>query len=416
MAGKLSKNKTAQLRRSLERLYHGRFDEHAEIVSTYSGYGKSLSLDLGAYRFMREAIEILQSVDAWKAAYPPKALGDRIAWSMMQTNTLDDAVVRLLAELASDTKEFIAYAPIFGFNLVDGARMTFGKCILEAIGEQRVESEIIDRLRQHAANLDEKSRSGEIERIRKLLETHKNVPILLVPFYGSMVGAFHTVEPVAERVAAFVQFAIGMLTDENTHIIDHTGRFTGEFSTYMPVLTPEFDELGFPNVRGIPYRQQLNRDRIARLEEIGVLNLAETFIQPQWTPEKSIDAMLCRAASCFADGERAVTDLAKIVSYVSAVEVLFGKKDEAEESFCLGLAVASQSEREPFPLVYNVAKDIYEERSLATHKGLSPTLQHLARRKAVEAILKVLSLRETVRHRNDLREWVAKGVEAAKPE
>ncbi len=37
--------------------------------------------------------------------------------------------------------------------------------------------------------------------------------------------------------------------------------------------------------------------------------------------------MLCRAASSFADGERA---LAKTVSYVSAVGVLFGKEDEAE--------------------------------------------------------------------------------------
>jgi len=68
MAGELSKKRTAQLRRSLKRIYGGKREAHSEPVWTYSGYGKSLDLDLGGYRLMRDAIGILQTVEAWKAA------------------------------------------------------------------------------------------------------------------------------------------------------------------------------------------------------------------------------------------------------------------------------------------------------------------------------------------------------------
>jgi hypothetical protein len=355
---------------------------------------------------MRDAVMMIQSVEAWEATYPFNTVADRIVEALFESESVEDAISGLLNGLSADCKELLAYAPIFGFNLVDDATISFGKCVLQALGEERVESEIIGRLKQHVSNLEEPLRSKEIERFRKYLVKHQHVPILRVPYFGSTDGAEGSVCPIAERVATFMQFSIGMLTDQNTHIIDHRGRYTGEFSVLMPVMTPEYDQISFPNIRGFPNRVQIRPEDVARLEALGVLSLTSAYVEPIWAPRKSTNALLCRAISCFADGERGVTDSAKIVSYVSAMEVFFNRREAAEEAFCIGVAAATHNEHESLEEVYQLARVIYDQRSRAAHEGHTPTFAFIARRKAKESVLRIIQMRSELATKKDINEWV----------
>ncbi|MGZ3548507.1 MAG: hypothetical protein ACXWNZ_09345, partial [Vulcanimicrobiaceae bacterium] len=309
MAGNLTRKKRAELLRDLQGLREHRYTPGDDVASWYSR-GKSLRLDINGYRRLQHAAELLQSVPEWNAAYPFETLTTRIVQSLFDADTIEDSAASLLRKLTENCKSFVAYAPMFGFNLTNGATLAFGDYKLQALGEQRVESEIIGRLRQHTAGLSEPLLSQEIARFRKATSTLHNVPALTVPFYGSSDGAVKVVSPIAERVAAFVQFAIGMLTDQNTHIIDHRGRFTGEFSATMPVMTIDFDELDFPDVRGFPYRSAISPDDIEKLDGLGILSLGEAYVKGPWGSRNSISSLINRAISCFSDGERGVTNTA----------------------------------------------------------------------------------------------------------
>jgi hypothetical protein len=406
MAGGLSQAERSLLAATLKEMCERPRPEFQHVVYTWFGNGKSLDLDAEGYQKLRDAATILQSVQAWKEAYPFDTLAKRIIESLATTETYEETVAELTAKLDADCKELVAYAPIFGFNLVDGASIAFGPHILEALGDERVESEIIGRLKEHTANLDEPLRSQQVEQFRGYLAKHCNVPILRVRFHGSTDGAVEYVHPTAEAVAAFIQAAIGMLTDQNDHIIDHRGRFTGEFRAMMPVMTPTFDQISFPDVRGFPYRVSLRPEDVERLQSIGMLDLAETYVSPQWASDEAMDALLCRALGCFADGERGVTDNARIGAYVSALDVFFSERGRAKEAYAVAVATLTHGERESFEAVYDLAKVIYEQRSEATHDGYAPSLAYPARMRAKRVILQMLDMRGKLATKDDVKAWI----------
>lgn len=408
MAGRLSQNDGARLAATLNEMCERPRPEFQHVVYTWLGNSKSLDLDAEGYQKLRDAATILQSVQAWKEAYPFDTLAKRIIESLATTETYEETVADLTAKLDADCKELVAYAPIFGFNLVNGASIAFGPHLLEALGEEKVESEIIGRLKEHTAKLKEPLRSQQVEQFRSYLTKHCNVPILRVQFHGSTDGAVEFVHPTAEAVAAFIQAAIGMLTDQNDHIIDHRGRFTGEFRAMMPVMTPTFDQLSFPDVRGFPYRVSVGPNEVERLRSIGMLDLAEAYVWPQWQSDVAMDALLCRALSCFSDGERGVTDNARIVAYVSALDVFFSERGRAKEAYAVGVATLTHGEREPFEAVYDLAKAIYAQRSEATHSGYAPSLAYPARMRAKSVILQMLEMRGKLATKDDTKAWIEK--------
>jgi len=120
------------------------------------------------------------------------------------------------------------------------------------------------------------------ERYRQHLLKFPNVPILLVEFYGSVDGAREFVRPVADYVGLFIQFCIGALTDrffDNPVIVDYTGRFTGDWATFMPVMTAEYDRLGFPNLLGFHPDFSFSREDVERLRLLGVLEMGDEFLK-----------------------------------------------------------------------------------------------------------------------------------------
>lgn len=405
MAGSLGKKKRARLAKLIRQICESPCDRGEAPVMLWIASGKSLDLNIEGYYLMRDAVAVLHSVPAWKGAYPFDTLANRIAHCILEAASVDEAIAALLGALDADCKDLVAYAPIFGFNLVDGAVLKLGPYTLEVLGKDRIEAEIIDRLRQHTTQVDETVRSAYIERTRRSLVKHENVPMLRMQYFGSKDGAVDSVSPIADRIATFMQFAIGVISDRNTHIIDHRGRYTGEFTVTMPVMTVAYGELSFPNVRGMPHRINVSDKDVKRLEDYGVLWIAEYFLAPPWQPAKGIRALICRAIGCFADGERAVTDIAKIVSYVSAMDVFFGHRDRALESFCEGLAATLQGPNTPYRNLCDLAEAVYDERSRAAHDGVSPRLAFVARNMARDVILKMLEMRETLTTKKRIGAW-----------
>lgn len=406
MAGRLTEPESARLAETLRQMCEIPRPEFQDVVYTWFGNCKRLELNVEGYRKLRKATNILQSVQAWREAYPFDVLARRTVQSLAATETYEEAVTDLTKGLDADCKELIAYAPIFGFNLVDGASIEFGPHLLETLGDEKVDSEIIGRLKEHAAHLDEPLRSEQVAHFSKYLVKHRKVPILRLHFYGSTDGAVEYVRPTVEKVAAFIQASIGLLTDQNDHIIDHRGRFTGEFHVVMPVMTPTFDQISFPDVRGFPYRTSMRPEDVERLRSNGVLTLAKRFLLPHWEPEEAMESLLCRALSCFADGERGVTENARIASYVSALDVFFSERRRAKEAYAVGVATLTCSEREPFGAVYDLAREIYDQRSEASHDGYVPSLAYPARMRAKRVILQMLQMRDKLATKDDIKAWI----------
>lgn len=406
MAGVLSNKKRSRLLSLFREMFARSLDHGDEAVFRASLNGKLIELDIEGYRLLEKVVQLLHDVQEWKEAYPEDALINRVIRSLSNHRTFEEAADELITALSADCKEFVAYPAIFGFNLTDGVSISFGPYHLASLGEDGLEVKVIGRVKQHADHLGEPLRTSEPERFRKLLEKHKNVPVLEVRYHGSKDMAESFVGPIAERVAEFMQAAIGILTDQNDHIIDYQGRFTGEFQVTMPVLTVNYDEMSFPNVRGFPYRPALTADNLERLDRLGVLALAERFVAATWTPNNATDTLLCRALSCFSDGERGVTDGAKIVSFVSAIEALVSRRDNAAELYAIGAAVLCESEHETDESIYEFAKVIYDKRSRAVHDGIRPNLAYSARTLAKRAILRVLQLREEYPTRKAIRKML----------
>ncbi len=368
-------------------------------------------LDAEGGGILNDAISVIQTVPQWNEAYPRDAIQKRIIDSMFDGGEADAAVQRLVDGLVVDCKAIRAYVAFSGFHLEPDVEIQIGKYSLRVLGTTGVESEIIERLNQHmeAAKYSEELRVTERERYRTYLLKHANLPVLVVEYHGSIDGAAKLVEPIAEHVALFMQFCIGALTEryyDNPIIVDYRGRFTGEFSAFMPVMTIEFDQLSLPNLRGFPYDCVIAKDDVTKLQNLGVLALANQFLElPSDTPN-AIKNLLMRAMASFADGERAVSNLSRMTAYVTSAEVFFSQKDRVVASVTRGLAAANSTNESEYEQNLGLAENVYKQRSEAVHQGFEPTWGYIARKLALGAIFRMISMQGELTTRKKVRDWL----------
>ena len=381
-----------------------------DCLPMYARGSRSISLTEAAGHALREATELLQTVDRWNQAYPTDVIHQRIMRSILDSHTDDEAVDRLMAGLDADCADLRAYVAFSGFHIPPESKIRFGKHILSVIGPARFEEEVIARLDGHLASSleDEEDWAKERDRYRELLKKYPNVPILVVEYFGSVDGARERVEPIADRVALFMQVCIGALTDrrfDNPLIVDYRGRFTGDYMALMPVMTKEFGSLSFPNLRGNPWGCSLTLENLKTLEELGVLSMADRFVDAD-VADDAIDSLLVRAMCAFADGERAIGSLSRITAYVTAAEIFFSRKGMVTKTATTGVAAAVARNDKEFEETVDLARFVYRQRSEAVHEGLEPTATFIARKLALGAILGMITRRDMLTNRKQIQSWL----------
>jgi len=409
----LTRNNRSKLARLIEAIHANAQVRPKDDVATFSRYGRGFSLDVTGYRTLQEATATLQTVPPWNEAYTADVLQTRIIDAIFAGGeTVDDLVTFINDALNADCKHLRAYVAFSGFHLEPDVEINIGKYTLRVLGESGFEEEIIGRLNLHMAgpNWTEEERENERQRMRGYLKKHPNLPILVVEFHGSIEAAQKQVDPIAEGVGLFMQFCIGALTDryyDNPIIVDHRGRFTGDFAAYMPVMTLEFDQLSFPNLRGFPYDCVISKSDVERLESTGIVALAEQFISPPSTTPNAVQKLLHRAMCAFADAERAVSPLSRIAAYVTACEVFFSQKIRTEAWVTTGMALSNAgNDGRDFEQQLALAQAIYEDRSKAVHAGFEPEHVYLARKMALGSIEAMIRKQHELPTRRKIKEWL----------
>ncbi|HEY1656038.1 MAG TPA: hypothetical protein VGF86_13090 [Candidatus Tumulicola sp.] len=236
-------------------------------------------MNLEGFCILSDVVDLLQTVDAWNAAYPFEALANRIAVAYMETETAEDAVDKLLSELAGNCKMLRAYRPIFGFNMVDGATIAFGDAVLGTLGNERLEKEILSPFSQSVARFAEPLRSGEIERKTKSLKKAQERACsnrLLREFRWSNGVRASTFRASGGLHA--VRHWRAFRPEHSNHrrqgaILERIpGRNAGRYSRLRA------DAIFQRRPYSAPHRHQAARHR--KIHALGIMALAPTFIKP----------------------------------------------------------------------------------------------------------------------------------------
>jgi hypothetical protein len=380
----------------------------SEAVSLWSRKDGSISVGTAGYRAITSAAEMLKSDSAW-STYPHGYLM-RVATDALIDSRGDTAVAldAIEAKLNSSLGHQRAYVPFWGFHLCDGLELDFGPYKLAQIGEGRYDSEILGHVRLiYNGQGEEKIR--EVVGYAKQDTSHiANVPVLIFEYDGGGEGARDIVDPIAEHVGEFMQFAIGAFTKrEEVKIVDHRGDYFGRFTNIMPVVSDE-PVLYTPNLRRSPYGGLLGTEHADFLKNLGILDLLPKV--PAGPSEgNDVDDMLLRAIQMIADGERATSQRLAMVGYVGACDTLFGKRDDAQRYTCTGMAVAMGGD---FAANYDLALQQYDRRSRSAHQGFSPEELLPARRFAYASVVYVSERKATLTNKKAIRAHVEPHVPA----
>lgn len=409
---RLSSKNQAKLERLITQIGENAHNHTGRIAYYATRPYNNILLDDRGYRFLVNAIKTLQTVSQWDEAYAPKQLTDYLIDAYFESQDAPEVVMRLTRELNANCKHIRAYVALSGFEIDPGVELRIGKYVVRVLGSDGLENEIIARFDEHMAaiNADERYRENSRALYRGALQRHANLPVLVVDYNGRIEDASDVVQPIAEQVALFMQFCIGMLTDAYFHhtlVVDYRGRFFAHDNAVMPVMTVEFGRMSFVNLHGIPWDCKITKDNFDTLESLGVLALARDFVGGP-KPPNSTDALLVRAIRAFADGERSISPLARISSYVTAAEVFFSRNGLATATVTAGFAACNSEEGDDggFAEQYDLAGYVYKQRSNAVHRGLEPTAAYLARTLSQGVIVRMIGKRFELRNRKEIDKWL----------
>jgi hypothetical protein len=309
-----------------------------------------------------------------------------------------------------------AFVPFWGIHLDDGVVLDFGAFRLIKLGESGLDREILTPFLEFRSGVGEEQLSRDLAMVRKDYEHVPNVPILPIDYDGAAEGADEFVAPIAERIAEALQFLAAWVINGRSYvrIIDHRGAYFGRFMTIMPVLTRDTNRmapwrLDSPNVRGYPYGPTISADAVAYFKDAGFLELLPS-VPSGPSRGDSISSILLRAIQLFSDGERAVSYRQAMIAYVGACDALFGKKDAADLYTCAGMAAASEQD---FETAFREAEVLYEARSEAAHRGITPDSIGSARRYAMISIRYVVKHKAQLTNKREIRKWIAPHVARA---
>lgn len=410
---RLSKNNRRKLAQLIEAVRTNAQTNPKDKVVRYLRNGTGFGLDTTGYSALRKATATLQTVASWNEAYTADILQNRLIDAIFDhARTVDDILNFVHDTLNADCKPLRAYVHFSGFHLDPDVEIKIGKHILRVLGEPDIEQEIIGRLNQHmdGPGWTDAQRQHERNRIREYVKKHINAPILIVKLHGNIEAVQKQVDPIANGIGLFMQFCVGALTDryfDNPIIIDHKGRFTGDFESYMPVMTLEFDQLSFPNLRGFPYGCVFTKKDVERLEALGIVALANEFVESYTPTPNAIQKLLHRAMCAFADAERAISPLSRIVAYVTACEVFFSQKPRTEAWVTAGMALSNVgNDGRDFKQQLALAQAVYDDRSKAVHVGLEPKHVYIARKLALGSIHAMIQKQHELTTRNKIKKWL----------
>lgn len=369
----------------------------AGAYASWSTQAGDIHLSVDGLRSLSEAVEILRRRGAYRT-YPRNHLMRVVVHSLL--NHPNDPLAALKhAEFQLDSRigRQRAFVPFWGFHLIDNLALDFGAYRLMQLGRDRYEHEIIENVRKFRVSSNDLE--GDLARLREATEHIANVPVLLVEYEGASAGAAEYIDPIADRVAEFMQFATGVLMPrEDVKVVDHRGGYFGRFTSVMPVMSDE-PSLSLPNLRGNPYGARFGDEGRRWLESASLLELLPK-VPAGPTEGRGVDDMLLRAIQLIADGERAISQRQAIVAYVGACDVLFGKRDDAQRYTCTGMALAAGGD---FETAFPFANEQYDKRSRSAHDGLSPEEASPARRFAYLSVAYVAARRGTLTSKRAIR-------------
>jgi hypothetical protein len=373
-----------------------------DVTGLWSNERGSLSVGAAGYKSISDAADVLNSESVW-STYPRGFLMRVVAHALIDEH--DDtakAIDNIEARLNSGLGHQRALVPFWGFHLIGGLEMRFGPYLLTQLGERGYEKEVLDHVRLIRSEMRSEEVDEEVAYARKHTAHIANVPVLIVKYHGGGEGAADLVDPIAEHVGEFMQFATGGSTNRNdVKIIDHRGDHFGRFTSIMPVVSDE-PALQTLNLRGNPYGAKFGPKEEQVLRQLGVLDLLSKV--PAGPSEgKDVDDMLLRAIQLLADAERATSQRLAMVGYIGACDVLFGKRDDAQRYTCTGMALAVGGD---FARNYALASEQYEKRSRSVHQGFSPEELIPARRFAYSSILYVSERRSSLTGKKAIRNHI----------
>jgi hypothetical protein len=382
----------------------------ADAIAVWSSGTGTLALGLDGYKALSAIVHDLRR-DVALRTYPPNYLRSVIAHSAISASWNETAIVQVVVStLQSDFGQQRAFVPLWGLHIEPSILLDFGPYKLRTLGETGFVDEILKPLQQIREELGPDQVASDTTAITKDYIHIPQIPALIVDYTGSSEGAEDFVAPIVERVAEVLQFLVARSLRNGRNdakIIDHRGAYFGRFESIMPVVSRDLDrsvptKLDSPNLRGNPWGPTLTMADVDHFRSIGALDwLAAIPEGPRGRDD--VTDMLLRAIQLFADGERAVSLRQAMIAYVGVCDTLFGREGAAERYTCTGMALSLDGD---FRSGYKAAKSLYESRSSAVHRGLTPDGVGPARQIAYRSLEYVMKNKGWLSSKKAIRAWL----------
>ncbi len=374
--------------------------------------GRGITLDFDGYEVLARAANEIRDSAEWAGSYPQDFVINVIVGALVWTSSFEDALLQIERELTEGLSIFNAYVPLFGIRLDDDVRISFGPYQVRNLSDEDYNADLLGAVERGTSELPEELRHSVLDRFRKHAGEVRSLPVLIVPYRGSIEGARGIVAPIAGRICEFIQFCLALQVDRaNVQIVEYRGAYEGRYMTVMPVVSAE-GWYSLPNLRGNPYAPVLSQKDLLELSRLGILAFAEHLAEPVRAGH-DIVALVQRSIQQVADAERAFSDRQAITSYVSACEVFFSRTLRTSAWVTAGMATSLASRGMPLQEARDLSKAIYEERSQVVHEGISPTRTLEARNVAVQCILEMIARRDQLDGRAAIRRWIEPYVDPA---
>ncbi len=147
----------------------------------------------------------------------------------------------------------------------------------------------------------------------------------------------------------------------------------------------------------------LGNQQVAELAALGVIHCARLF-RPGHRGE--YEDLIFLAITNFAEGERAVSPRQKILSYVTALELFFNERSASTQAVVEGVAFLAGKRYTQRKAIMERIAEMYDLRSRVSHSGVAPEEIAVDRRIVLDMILRMISLRGSLKSKDDVRDWI----------
>lgn len=332
-------------------------------------------LHTDAARPYRGALRVLTSTGDWEEKFSEKyirkeILNPLIAARVNQSpDDFDDILSEKLEHLASYSTEQAVYVPISGITLsVD--KLDLGRVELMPITEELVADIIgvdFDVLTGDRPPEEEKQ-AKKIQLTERLLEPRVGKVAAKYSVVAEPERAKERALDETRRVLDIIRYSIPLLYTRKQRV---KVAIEGEWLSTTRVL-PAKSEGGSFRLMGErtgalqPYK--LDEDRIEKLEEIGVISLAEILKKDS---PSDVEEVLIRGVHWLGVAQMQSELESSFLSLITAIETYLTPKDNAPITHAIaeGTAILIGSELEERRNIMSEVKSLYRKRSAVSHGG-----------------------------------------------